>query len=311
VTANPEHYVFAPGQRHHYSNLGFGLLGRLVGQLRGAAWWEVVSDLILRPVGLTATTFDPPADAAVGTSRDPVTGDLMREPSEDEGAMAPAGQLWSTPTDLCRWVDVLVAGFPGVLSPETAVEMRTVQAADPETQHRGGYGLGLRLHWDTQSTFVGHTGSLPGFLAGMFGDARSRVGAVVLTNATYGLDPEGVCARLIAAALIDDDVPRGPSPDVASPAADLAGAWYWGNVPFELVATTSGMALVSGDSVARLVLTGTDTYRGENGYWAGEELWVHRDPDGTPRHLEVVTFVLTRTPYDPKAPVPGAMPQPY
>ena len=201
VAANPEHYVFAPGRRHHYSNLGFALLGRMVEELVGDSWWDVVTDTILAPVGLTATTFTRPDDAAIGTSRDPLTGELVREPSEDEGAMAPAGQLWSTVDDLCRWVDVLVAGHPGVLSAETAAEMRTVQAADPDTQHRGGYGLGLRLHWEDQSTVVGHTGSLPGFLAGMFCDARSRVGAVVLTNATYGLDPEGTCAQLIAAAL--------------------------------------------------------------------------------------------------------------
>ena len=310
VAANPEHYVFAPGRRHHYSNLGFALLGRMVEELVGDSWWDVVTDTILTPVGLTATTFTRPDDAAIGTSRDPLTGELVREPSEDEGAMAPAGQLWSTVDDLCRWVDVLVAGRPGVLSAETAAEMRTVQAGDPETQHRGGYGLGLRLRWEDQSTVVGHTGSLPGFLAGMFCDARSRVGAVVLTNATYGLDPEGTCAQLIAAASDDRSAP-GPVADPGSPAGDLAGPWYWGNVPFELVATASGISLVAGGNESRLVPDGDGTYRGVNGYWAGEHLRVHRDSDGTPRHLEVVTFVLTRTPYDPKAPIPGKAPEPY
>jgi CubicO group peptidase (beta-lactamase class C family) len=308
VAANPEHYVFPPGRRHHYSNLGFALLGKLVEELRGAAWWDVVTDLILAPVGMTSTTFSRPSGAAIGTSRNPLTGDLVREPSEDEGAMAPAGQLWSTIDDLCRWADVLVAGHPGVLSADTAAEMRTIQAADPETQHRGGYGLGLRLHWDEQGTVVGHTGSLPGFVAGMFCDARSRVGAVVLTNATYGLDPEGTCAQLIAAAS-HGDPPIGPVADPSSPAADLAGPWYWGNVPFELVATAHGLSLVSGSNESRLLADGADSYRGVNGYWAGEQLGVHRDPDGTPRHLDIVTFVLTRTPYDPKAPIPGGPPE--
>jgi CubicO group peptidase (beta-lactamase class C family) len=308
VAANPEHYVFPPGRRHHYSNLGFALLGRLVEELRGALWWDVVTATILDPVRLASTTFTPPADAAIGTSRNPLTGELVREPSEDEGAMAPAGQLWSNVEDLCRWADVLVAGHPGVLSAETAAEMRTIQTADPETQHRGGYGLGLRLHWEERGTAVGHTGSLPGFLAGMFCDARSRVGAVVLTNATYGLDPEATCAQLIAAAA-DDDRPTGPVADPSSPAGDLAGPWYWGNVPFDLVATANGFSLVADSNESRLVADGADTYRGVNGYWAGEQLRVHRDPDGTPRHLEVVTFVLTRTPYDPQAPIPGGLPE--
>jgi D-alanyl-D-alanine carboxypeptidase len=39
-------------------------------------------------------------------------------------------------------------------------------------------------------------------------------------------------------------------------------------------------------------------------------LRVHRRADGTVSHLEVVTFVLTRTPYDPDAPIPGGVPKP-
>ncbi len=309
VAANPEHYVFPPGRRHHYSNLGFALLGRLVGVLRGGTWWDVVSDTILAPVGLTSTTFARPDDAAIGTSRDPLTGQLVREPSEDEGAMAPAGQLWSTVEDLCRWVDVLVGGHPGVLSAETAEEMRTVQAADPATQHRGGYGLGVRLHWSANGTVVGHTGGLPGFQAGMFADATTRTAAVVLTNATYGLDPEGACAALIDAVRPAEE-PASPVADPDSPANDLAGSWYWGNVPAELIPTAQGVAVVLGESCTHAERTGDDRYVGVNGYWAGETLQVHRDADGTPRYLEVVTFILTRTPYDQEAPIPGKPPVP-
>jgi CubicO group peptidase (beta-lactamase class C family) len=310
VTTNPEQQVFAPGRRHHYSNLGYALLGRLVEQLSGARWWDVVSERIARPLGLEHTSFERPRDAAIGTSRNPISDELVREPSEDQGAMAPAGQLWSTPEDLCRWVDVLAAGHPDVLSADTAEEMRTVQSADPGTQHRGGYGLGLRLHWASYGTVVGHTGSLPGFLAGMFADATTRTAAVVLTNATYGLDPEGACVALIDAAR-PAHVSTPPVAAPGSPARDLAGSWYWGNVPAELVPSAKGaIVVVFGENQTRLERIGDDVYRGLNGYWAGETLRVHRDTDGRPRHLEVVTFVLTRTPYDPHAPIPGAMPEP-
>ncbi len=262
------------------------------------------------PLGLTGTTFDAPVGAAVGSSRDPLSDRLVREPSEDEGAMAPAGQLWSTVDDLARWADVLVAGQPGVLAPETAVEMRTIRSGSPERQHRGGYGLGLRLHWAPTSTIVGHTGGLPGFQAGMFVDATTRVGAVVLTNATSGLDPEQLCVALIDAAAADVEVP-GPLADPSSPAAELSGAWYWGNTPMTLVATADGLCLVEDGDVARFRREGPDRYRGLDNYYAGELLSVHRDADGTPRYLEVVTFILTRSPYDPLAPIPGKPPEPF
>ena len=45
---------------------------------------------------------------------------------------------------------------------------------------------------------------------------------------------------------------------------------------------------------------------GRSGYHAGEEMHVVRRPDGTVRHLDVATFIYTRTPYDPDAPIPGS-----
>ena len=47
---------------------------------------------------------------------------------------------------------------------------------------------------------------------------------------------------------------------------------------------------------------------GLSGYHAGEELTVVRRPDGSVSHLDVATFVYTRTPYDPEAPIPGGHP---
>ena len=49
------------------------------------------------------------------------------------------------------------------------------------------------------------------------------------------------------------------------------------------------------------------SWTGLDGYYAGETLRVVRRPDGTTSHLDLNTFVLTRTPYDPGAPVPGGV----
>jgi D-alanyl-D-alanine carboxypeptidase len=43
-------------------------------------------------------------------------------------------------------------------------------------------------------------------------------------------------------------------------------------------------------------------------YHAGETLHVVRRDDGSVSHLECATFVYTRTPYDPQAPIPGGVP---
>lgn len=305
--------VFRPGQRYHYSNLGFALLGELVARHRNMSWYDAVWQHVLEPLRLHDTTYHPAPGAAEGTSRDPRTSQLMREPAFDSLAMAAAGQLWSTPADLARWGRFLVTGDDAVLPRHVLVEMRTAQSADPDTQHVGAYGLGLRLRWRPDSTLVGHTGSMPGFLAAMFVDSVSGVGAVVLTNATTGLAPEKAAARLVDLVepdLAAADLEAAPAslPD-HSPAADLAGEWYWGNTAMQLRPTATGFCLGSGEEERTFRHLGEGGYLGLDGYYAGERLQVVRRPDGAVSHLEVVTFVLTRIPYDPAVPIPGGPPE--
>jgi CubicO group peptidase (beta-lactamase class C family) len=226
--------------------------------------------------------------------------------------MAPAGQLWSTPDDLLAWSMAIARGAGDVLSPDTAAEMRTAQSADPDEQHRGAYGLGLRLRWSATGTLVGHTGSMPGFLAAMFADPTTGVSAVVMTNATTGLDTEQLAADVVATMqpMGYHRHEREDEPDPEDGLPDLVGDWFWGNTPHVLEATIDGLKLVARDEGNRFLRVGADLYRGLDGYFAGEELQVVRRPDGSVSHLEVATFVLTRTPYDPDAPIPGGPPLP-
>ncbi|SDT20603.1 serine hydrolase [Microterricola viridarii] len=48
---------FAPGVNWSYCNTGFVVLGRIIEVLRGAYWHEVVTERILQPLGLGATTM--------------------------------------------------------------------------------------------------------------------------------------------------------------------------------------------------------------------------------------------------------------
>nr|WP_301282362.1 serine hydrolase domain-containing protein [Verrucosispora sioxanthis] len=59
--------VLPTGRRYHYSNLGMALLGHLVGQLRGGSWAEVLTERVLTPLGLTATTAAPGPRAGPGS----------------------------------------------------------------------------------------------------------------------------------------------------------------------------------------------------------------------------------------------------
>ncbi|MGW7679691.1 serine hydrolase domain-containing protein [Kribbella sp. NPDC054772] len=283
-------------RRHHYSNLGYGLLGEIVARLRGASWLELAQARILDPLGMTRTTYFPSSPAAEGFSVDPFSGQLVPEPAYDSGAMAPAGQLWSTIEDLARYAMFWIDPVHEVLSRDSVEEMTTPVAADPRERLTASYGLGLRLIADDPHLLIGHTGSMPGFLAGLFVDRVRRVGAVTLGNATYGrvasLAPD------LVRILMSHEPPIAqewvPEPPLAQ-GAELLGHWYWGNTPLTISAT-AGILQLSGGLSTRLAPLEPDLYVGRDGYLAGEKVRVVRDGD-TISHLDAATFVLTRTPY--------------
>ncbi|TDW76128.1 serine hydrolase domain-containing protein [Kribbella pratensis] len=283
-------------RRHHYSNLGCGLLGEIVARLRGSSWWELTQERILAPLEMRRTTYFPEAPAAEGFSVHPFSGQLVPEPAYDSGAMAPAGQLWSTIEDLARYASFWIDPVPEVLSRESVEEMAAPVASDPREGLTASYGLGLRLIADDPHLLIGHTGSMPGFLAGLFVDRVRRIGAVTLGNATYGrvasLAPDLV--RILAAyepPLAQEWVPE---PTLAQ-GTDLLGHWYWGNTPLT-ISVSAGILQLSGGLTTRLSPLAPDLYQGRDGYLAGEKLHVIRD-GGEISHLNVATFVLTRTPY--------------
>jgi len=290
------HAVGPADRRHHYSNLGYGLLGEIVARLRGSSWWELAQERILAPLEMRRTTYFPEDPAAEGFSVHPFSGQLVPEPAYDSGAMAPAGQLWSTIEDLARYASFWIDPVPEVLSRESVEEMAAPVASDPREGLTASYGLGLRLIADDPHLLIGHTGSMPGFLAGLFVDRVRRIGAVTLGNATYGrvasLAPDLV--RILAAyepPLAQEWVPE---PTLAQ-GTDLLGHWYWGNTPLT-ISVSAGILQLSGGLTTRLSPLGPDLYQGRDGYLAGEKLHVIRD-GGEISHLNVATFVLTRTPY--------------
>jgi CubicO group peptidase (beta-lactamase class C family) len=295
--------VAGAGEWFHYSNLGFALLGEAVARLRSAPWWEVVRDRLLAPLDMARTTYDAEPPAAHGRSVDHFAGTLAAEPHQDTGAMAPAGQVWSTVDDLARWARFLADGHRDVLPAATLREMSRVVA--PATD----YGLGLRVLRHGGRSFVGHTGSMPGFQASLFVDPRARDGVVVLANATTGLDTDGVLEAFLGGPDPDPVARWRPTAAVPPVVAPGLGVWFWGNTAVELRWHNEELQL---RDLRTAAVTDTFAVRGgrlvgRSGYHRGEALHVVPRADGTVSHLECATFVYTRVPYDPDAPIPGGV----
>ncbi|MFE0473558.1 serine hydrolase domain-containing protein [Streptomyces sp. NPDC058947] len=304
------------GRRHHYSNPGYTLLGALVEELRGTSWEEALRREVLEPLGLDRTTVRPRAPHAGGWAVHPWADVLLPEPAEDLGRMAPAGQLWSTTGDLARFAAFLMRGDERVLSPESLREMRTPSAPAEAVDVMSGdaYGLGLQIQHRHGRLLVGHSGSLPGFLANVSIGVEDDVAAVVLANCTSGPLVAMVAADLVR--IVAEAEPRIPAPwtpmrEVEPAELELAGQWYWGTYAFALRLTADGLAslepLSGNGRRSRFRPNGDGTWTGLEGYYAGELLTAVRRPDGSVSHLDLGSFVFTRQPYDETAPVPGGV----
>ncbi len=304
--------VFPGLERFHYSNLGYALLGEVAARLLGGTWWSAVESRILSPLGMTRTSYLPSGVAAQGYSVHPYAGTLVEEPATDTGAMAPAGQVWSTINDLATYAGFLLDGHPDVLSAADLEPAFVPQSGEPNTALDYAHGLGFQLLRGGSGTLVGHTGSMPGFVASCLVDRERRTGAVTLANATTGFNPAALATSLLEELERCEPAlppPWKPSTPLPGEVRDVLGVWHWGNTSF--VFSWEGEELV-----ARRSGTETDRFRVEDGrvvgvigYHAGEELKVIRNPDGSVNHVNIATFVFTRTPYDPDAPIPGGVPE--
>ncbi len=200
-------FAWPPGTVFDYSNLGYGILGRVVTSAAGAEYGDVVRDRLLVPLGLASTAYHaeevPPERLAHGYVR---RGEaLVREGTDGYGALASMGGVFSTVRDLARWVGGFLDAFPARSDPEgphplrraTRREMQQVQrafsvevrAAAPDADApvvAGGYGFGLFVQEDADlGTIVTHSGGYPGFGSCMTWHPATGLGVVALGNLRY------------------------------------------------------------------------------------------------------------------------------
>ncbi|MEV6967083.1 serine hydrolase domain-containing protein [Hamadaea sp. NPDC051192] len=302
----PEKLALAPHHGYHYSNLAYGLLGAVLHRVTGLTWAELLQQRLLTPLGMTRTSYHPADPFAPGYVVHPWLDTLREEPRSDTGAMAPAGQLWSTPVDLTKWAAFLADPDPAILEPATLREMSAPVVMNDLDTWSGGHGLGIELYREGERVYLGHGGSMPGYLAALVVHRPSRTGVVAYANA-YTLHGKslGRLAFDMMATVLDGEpeaiAPWRPAAQPPSDVADLLGRWWWMGREYEVRHDLATGQLVLGSVTrprpeVRFRPEGKDRWRGISGEHDGEILAVLRDGDGVPTALDIATFVFRRAP---------------
>jgi CubicO group peptidase (beta-lactamase class C family) len=216
--------------------------------------------------------------------------------------MAPAGQFWSTATDMAKWAAFLTDPAPAVLARETVDEMCTPVVIHDLESWTGGHGLGPQLFRVGERVYVGHGGSMPGYLAHLSVHRKSRLGVVVFAN-SYSLT--GTSIKEVGLAALDAVVGAEPAaramwqPPVPAEgeAAEICGRWWWMGREYEVTADGDAVEMTADGHGSRFVREAPDRWRGVDGDNEGEILAVLRDPEtGQVDKIDVATFVFSRDP---------------
>lgn len=161
--------VFAPGDSFSYSNTNFLLAGRILEEVTGKHWYQVVREKILQPQGLVHTYASPwESHLASGPYAHPwgTFGGLLPlvdlltlgVPFEGYHSIAgSAGSMISTPEDLSIFMKKLFEGQ--ILQPASLAAMQTNYSMNPDLYFN--YGLGAITYYSLSPLANwGHDGSL-------------------------------------------------------------------------------------------------------------------------------------------------------
>jgi CubicO group peptidase (beta-lactamase class C family)/D-alanyl-D-alanine dipeptidase len=227
--------VYPPGTHTKYSNAAIAVVGYVLERASGKSFASALSSAVLQPLGMTMSSFEPvPAlarDLAPATMWT-LDGRVFAAPTFQLG-IAPAGSMYTTVTDLARFVSALFAGGRGsngqLLKPETIAQMWTPQFA--RAGESTDYGIGFRLGALDGHRSIGHDGAIYGFATTLQALPDEKLGVIVVATrdganaavdeigeaalramlAAHGARANGVAVAGGAAATLDTTAPVPPA----------------------------------------------------------------------------------------------------
>ena len=187
--------------RYQYQNLMFLAAGHLIERLTGCDWDDLIDERIFTPLGMdrsNTSVLDSPASGDYALPYVLQSGVLERVPFRNLDEAGPAGSINSNVLDMLAYIRTHLEGgvFEGrpLISAENSAEMQEPQFALPGKSgfaevEPGSYGLGLKVGSYRDRKIVHHGGGIDGFVSSMSWLPDDRIGVIVLTNRSGGMNP--------------------------------------------------------------------------------------------------------------------------
>jgi CubicO group peptidase (beta-lactamase class C family)/D-alanyl-D-alanine dipeptidase len=178
--------VLLPGAKIKYSNAGIATVGYVLERTQKQPFAEYLRTSVLEPLGMNRSEFKPRPDLAKDFAHALMWTYHGREfpaPTFELG-MAPAGSMYTTVTDLGRFLHMLFADGHGpagqAVTKKTLDEMFTPQFAEPGA--KSGFGIGFVLGELDGRRRIGHGGAIYGFATELAALPDDKLGVVVVAS---------------------------------------------------------------------------------------------------------------------------------
>ena len=195
-----------PGTAMEYSNLGYALLGRIIGNVSALPYKDYVQRLLFTPLGMTSTGYDvaaaPAERRALGYRWEGDTWKL--EPTMAHGAFGAMGGIQTSAADYAKWVAYLLSAWPARDGADNGpvrrssvrelaqganfpgVRMRPGSSGPDACRQAATYAMGFSAAADCElGLTLSHGGGYPGYGSHVLLLPDYGVGVFALANRTY------------------------------------------------------------------------------------------------------------------------------
>jgi CubicO group peptidase (beta-lactamase class C family) len=183
-----------PETHAEYSDVGFILLGVALERIAGEPFDRFCQREIFGPLGMTQTTFNPPAawkSRTVPTANDRtfrkriIQGEVQDENASVIGGVAGHAGLFATAGDIAIFANAMLNGGAGIVRAQTLALFTKRQSSPPGTSRALGWdtpsGASQSGKYFSQSSFghLGYTGT------SLWIDPERQISITLLTNRTW------------------------------------------------------------------------------------------------------------------------------
>ncbi|MDN5288159.1 MAG: hypothetical protein JWR38_4433 [Mucilaginibacter sp.] len=187
-----------PSEAFLYSNMGYALLGLALSRVTGVPYMQMVQQRILTPLHMNDTFFRLPddkrtrlAEGISNNNKGTINAKLPLKEIEGRGYRVPNGGIFSTPSDLSKFV-ISLMGAPPLISAKSLNQMQEIPPGGRN------YGLGLMLFDKNGSEIIGHNGSVPGYTSQFAIEKQSGYAVILMRNYNIGnIDLERTAYQLL------------------------------------------------------------------------------------------------------------------